>query len=190
MKLVYVLGSFLIVCVVVGSLLFVRVYEEKNLSINCVPTFVDGGGPYYKPNSPFRAKISSDENNGEKLVVEGKVVMNDCKTPVAGATIDIWQANETGDYEDEWYRGQIKSGKDGSYRFETVVPKGYGEGTGYRPPHIHFKVWIDGREVITSQMFLPAAREQKIEEAYIMKVESKKTTESVGHLGKHDIVLP
>jgi len=47
----------------------------------CVPTFADGGGPYYKSNSPYnREKIVPDKNNGEQLVVSGKMLRNDCKT--------------------------------------------------------------------------------------------------------------
>lgn len=155
----------------------------------CIPTFLDGGGPYYQPNTPFREKISPDEHEGEQLIVTGKLLRSDCVTPVSGAVIDLWQANESGSYEDEWYRGQITTADDGSYRFESVVPKGYGEGTGYRPPHIHFKVFQNGREVITSQMFLPAAREQMIEPAYIVSLETKES-ENRSHQAYHDIILP
>ncbi|HLL60425.1 MAG TPA: hypothetical protein VK338_01800 [Candidatus Nitrosocosmicus sp.] len=154
---------------------------------NCIPTFLDGGGPYYKPNSPFREKIVPDKNNGEKLIVKGKVLQNDCKTPVANAVIDLWQANETGNYQDEWYRGKIRTGGNGTYQFESVVPKGYGEGTGYRPPHIHFKVFINDVEIITSQMFFPEAKEKPgFEDAYIMSLTSKNKI----HTGQHNIILP
>jgi protocatechuate 3,4-dioxygenase beta subunit len=157
---------------------------------NCTPTFEDGGGPYYKLNVPFRQNIAPDENKGEKLIVQGKILRQDCSTPLAGSVLDIWQANESGSYEDEWYRGKVTASEDGSYMFETVVPKGYGEGTGYRPPHIHFKANFNNQEIITSQMFLPAAREQQIEEAYIIKVETKEENGTKVHYGYHDIILP
>ena len=85
--------------------------------INCIPTFADGGGPYYKQNSPFRNNIAPENNNGEKLIVRGKVLKNDCITPVANAVLDIWQANETGNYQDEWYRGQVRTDDQGNYFF-------------------------------------------------------------------------
>lgn len=159
-------------------------------SSDCTPTFVDGGGPYYKANAPFRDNIAPEENQGQKLVVSGKVLKRDCQTPLAEAVIDIWQANESGNYEDEWYRGQITAAADGSYVFTTVIPQGYGQGTAYRPPHIHFKIWDSNRLVITSQMFLPAARNQQIEEAFIVKLESKTENGQDVYYATHDIVVP
>lgn len=156
----------------------------------CTPTFADGGGPYYQPNAPFRQNIAPENHTGEKLIVQGKVLAADCQTIIPGTVLDIWQANESGSYEDEWYRGQITVAEDGSYMFETVIPQGYGQGTGYRPPHIHFKAYRDGQLIITSQMFLPAARNQQIEEAYIMQVESQEQDGQTVHQGYHDIVLP
>jgi protocatechuate 3,4-dioxygenase beta subunit len=165
--------------------------ENPTPKIGCKPTFRDGGGPYYKPNSPFREKIVPEINNGEKLIVTGKVLKTDCATPVPNAVVDIWQANETGSYQDEWYRGRIKSDDSGNYKFETVIPKGYGEGTGYRPPHIHFKIFAGGKEIITSQMFFPEAKGKSgFDEAYIMKVETAGDSGSKVHNGYHNIILP
>lgn len=152
----------------------------------CIPAFLDGGGPYYKENAPFRQSLSPDENNGQKLIVSGKLLLSDCKSVVKNAILDIWQANESGNYEGEWYRGRVNVDEDGFYKFETVIPKGYGEGTGYRPPHIHFKVWKDNKLIITSQMFLPEASNQKIEKVYI--IETKKKGDFF--YGKHNIILP
>ncbi len=160
-------------------------------SEDCIPTFADGGGPYYQENSPFREKIVPENNEGIKLLVSGKVLLNDCKTPVSNAVIDIWQANESGDYQDEWYRGKINTDNKGSYSFETVVPKGYGEGTGYRPPHIHFKIFVDDQEIITSQMFFPEVKGTPgFEDAYIMKVEETERSGDRILEANHNIILP
>lgn len=165
--------------------------QTGQLNENCVPTFMDGGGPYYKPDSPFRSKIVPDDNKGEKLVVTGRLLRNDCNTPVPGAVIDIWQANESGNYEDEWYRGRITSDKEGNFVFESVIPKGYGEGTGKRPPHIHFKVFENGAEIITSQMFFPEiSGTEGFDDAYIMKLETTTKSGTSVHSGYHDIILP
>lgn len=166
--------------------------DEQRVSLRppCVPTFVDGGGPYYKLNAPKRSELAPKNSKGEVLFVTGRVLANDCATPVANVTVDIWQANESGSYEDEWYRGQITSNDRGEYAFSTVIPKGYGEGTGYRPPHIHFKIWKDGKEIITSQMFLPASRAQGIEEPYIMTLTKTTEDERTFYRGTHDIILP
>lgn len=153
----------------------------------CVPTFLDGGGPYYEPDTPFRENIAPEDHSGTVLKVTGKVLNSDCTSSVSGVIVDIWQANESGNYDDVWYRGRVQTSADGSYTFTTVIPKGYGEGTAFRPPHIHFKIWQESTEIITSQMFLPESRAQGIEEAYIMEVSQ---LEDGSFLGKHDIILP
>lgn len=81
--------------------------------------------------------------------------------PVAGAVVEIWQTDPHGRYNDArdrspgrrdpnfQYWGKAVTGGDGSYSFVTLVPGGYHP----RPPHIHFKVWVDGKERLTSQMY-------------------------------------
>jgi protocatechuate 3,4-dioxygenase beta subunit len=159
-------------------------------SVSCIPTFRDGGGPYYQANTPLRTNLAPETNTGEMLTVTGTIVAADCVTPLANVILDIWQANESGNYEDEWYRGRVETNDRGEYSFTTVVPKGYGEGTAYRPPHIHFKVWQNNQELVTSQMFLPASRAQGIEEAYIMKLETETKNGVTSHQGQHTIILP
>jgi protocatechuate 3,4-dioxygenase beta subunit len=154
---------------------------------NCVPTFADGGGPYYKPNSPFRTKIVPENTSGQKLTVSGKVLMNDCKTVMPNAVLDIWQADENGKYQDSWYRGQVRTDSEGNYSFESVLPKGYGEGTGYRPPHIHFKVFVNNQEIITSQMFFPDVTGRSgFDNAFIVKLEKNNSE----FKASHNIILP
>lgn len=157
---------------------------------NCVPTFLDGGGPYYQENSPLRDNFAPTNHTGETLVVSGRVLARDCVTPLSHVIVDVWQANESGSYEDEWYRGRVQTNERGEYTFTTVVPKGYGEGTGYRPPHIHFKIWQNDQLLVTSQMFMPASRAQGIEEPYIMKLETKTDHNVTAHYGSHDIIVP
>ncbi len=157
----------------------------------CTPTFADGGGPYYLPNTPFRDVIHPAQYTGDKLIVSGKLLNNDCQTPVADAVLDVWQADDKGEYVNDWYRGNIRTDAGGNYRFETVVPKGYGEGTGQRPPHIHFKVFISEKEIITSQMFFPETRGTPgFDDAYIMNTETKEEDGKPVHYGTHDIILP
>lgn len=186
------LGVLTSVIVALGIGLKIRSQQLAHppTTATCIPTFVDGGGPYYQANTPFRDNIAPDESNGEKLIVSGRVLMSDCVTPLANAVVDIWQANESGNYEDEWYRGRVTTDAHGNYSFTTVIPLGYGEGTAYRPPHIHFKIWQNDKLLITSQMFLPPSRNQGIEEAYIMEVTEKKVSFEKTHLGRHDIILP
>ncbi len=165
--------------------------NTENSVIACIPTFPDGDGPYYKTDAPQRYKIVPQNSNGEKLVISGKLLRNDCKGVVANTIIDIWQADETGVYKDDWYRGRVTTDSKGRYKFETVMPSGYGEGTGFRPPHIHFKIWENNKLLITSEMFFPESKgKHGIEDAFIMKLNSKTFFNKTTHTGYHDIILP
>lgn len=184
-----------IVLIIIGYDIYtsqpVRPYVAPTVSKRCIPTFADGGGPYYKENSPFRQNIAPSEHNGTKLLVKGRILRKDCTTPVANAVLDIWQANESGEYQDTWYRGKVKSDSQGHYVFETVIPKGYGEGTGYRPPHIHFKVFENDKEIITSQMFFPEVKGTPgFEDDYIMELKPENSAGQKYFSGYHDIILP
>lgn len=163
-----------------------NVQEKKR---TCIPTFIDGGGPYYLPNAPFRTVIHPEQTNGDLLVVSGKLLRNDCQTPIIDGVIDLWQADEEGNYVPEWYRGKIRSGSDGTFAFSTVIPKGYGEGTNFRPPHIHFKVFENSTELVTSQMFFPDVQ-GRFEDAYIMKIEEDTAEGKKIFRASHDIIIP
>jgi protocatechuate 3,4-dioxygenase beta subunit len=92
--------------------------------------------------------------------------MDEKLQPIAGALIDIWQANKHGRYHHEddpnpapldtnfqgW--GQIKSDAQGRYVFKTVIPGAYPVSQSWwRPPHIHFKVSMRGFHELTTQMY-------------------------------------
>ena len=93
--------------------------------------------------------------------------------PVAGAVVDLWQANAKGRYAHPRDRnpapldpdfqgaGRVISDAEGRYRFITIKPAPYAleyiEGNpsdaGYRPAHLHFKVSKTGLSVLTTQMY-------------------------------------
>ncbi len=163
----------------------------RHESVDCIPTFQDGDGPYYISDAPFRDVLMPATASGDVLKVSGTLYRNDCNTAVAGAVIDIWQADDTGTYKSDWHRGRITTNKNGSYNFKTVMPGGYGEGTGYRPPHIHFKIWEHGVLRITSEMFFPEVRGRAgFADTYIIKLKSRTKLGKIEHEGYHDIILP
>jgi protocatechuate 3,4-dioxygenase beta subunit len=93
----------------------------------------------------------------------GLRVLDTACTPVPGAAVEIWHADATGDYsafsdggggKDEgsgttFMRGTQLSGADGIVEFLTVYP-GWYRG---RAVHIHLRVHLNDRAVLTSQMF-------------------------------------
>jgi protocatechuate 3,4-dioxygenase, beta subunit len=103
--------------------------------------------------------------NGEILIVRGHV-LTPTGRPVAGARIEIWQANSAGRYRhpsdktseplDPNFDGfaVLTTDQEGGYSFRTVKPGGYRTPHGdMRPPHIHFLVEFDADRLITQMYF-------------------------------------
>lgn len=94
---------------------------------------------------------------GKPLVVTGIVRADDC-APLGGATIHAWQTNGKGRYgpvvggRDRccYLTGTLRTGDDGRYTLDTVMPRGYGNG----PPHIHMEAGHpDAEGVVTELVF-------------------------------------
>jgi protocatechuate 3,4-dioxygenase beta subunit len=93
--------------------------------------------------------VAAGWRDGTRLTVSGTVYGPDCETPLAGASIQVWQTNAAGEYgpgqgtgdERCCYLGAgLRTDARGRYRFETVRP-GHYKGEAQPPPaHIHFEV--------------------------------------------------
>lgn len=100
-------------------------------------------GPYYKADAPYRNQLTTPAAGDTRLVISGTVYGCDCVTPLADATVDVWQANTAGEYDNTGFelRGRIRTDAEGRYSFETIVPGQYLNGpNNYRPSHIHYRV--------------------------------------------------
>jgi protocatechuate 3,4-dioxygenase beta subunit len=141
----------------------------------------DVEGPLYREDPPWREKpvkiyeAYEGVENGDVLFVHGRVTSAD-GTSISDAILDIWQTGPDGGYDlwderqpDYNFRGRFGVDEDGSYDFQTMVPKPYTvptdgpvggllEATGqhpWRPAHIHFKVEAEGHEPLITQVFFP-----------------------------------
>lgn len=104
---------------------------------------------------------------GEVILVTGRV-LDLSGNPLAGASVEIWQTDANGIYDhpgdsstgsrDQGFQfyGASIAGDDGAYAFRTVQP-GYYEP---RPRHIHVKVKLDGRTLLTTQFYFEEDRQQ------------------------------
>lgn len=137
-------------------------FEPDQPRAACDPTPANIEGPYYRAGAPEREDIAPD-TEGTTLEVSGRVFDTDC-TPLADATVDIWQCDPDGRYDndgsmpglpDDVYllRGKVKTDADGNYSFRTVVPGRYLNGGNFRPRHIHVKVSAPGLSVLTTQLY-------------------------------------
>ena len=116
------------------------------------PTQRQTEGPYFKPDSPRRASLLDPGMTGTKIVVTGMVLSTACQ-PIARALIDVWHADDRGDYDNAGFRlrGHQFTDDQGRYRLETIVPGIYPG----RTRHFHVKVQAPSRPVLTTQLYFP-----------------------------------
>jgi len=124
-------------------------------------------GPYYLAASPVRADIREGLPG---VTVELRFhVFDETGAPLPGARVDVWHCDAQGRYSGfgdapgreppaalkaaRFLRGVQPVDGGGMAVFQTVYP-GWYEG---RTTHIHYKVWLGGRSLLTSQVFLPDA---------------------------------
>ena len=124
-------------------------------------------GPYYLDPKLIRAQIA-EGRVGVPLRVDLRVIESATCAPIVGARVDLWHADAQGIYSgyegqgdkqdlstvgENFLRGtQFTDGK-GAASFQTIYPGWYAG----RATHIHFKVLLDERSVLTGQMYFPDA---------------------------------
>lgn len=115
-------------------------------------TLAETEGPYYKAGAPESSDLTTADMGGTRLTLTGYVVTTDC-SPVAGAKVEIWQADSSGSYDNSGYtlRGYVLTDASGQFTIRTVVP---GEYPG-RTEHIHVKVTPPGGTTLTTQVYFP-----------------------------------
>jgi protocatechuate 3,4-dioxygenase beta subunit len=109
-------------------------------------------GPYFKPSSPQRADLVEPNTKGQLVEINGQVVTRSCR-PVARALLDLWHADERGEYDNAGfrYRGHVFTDGEGRYRFRTIMPALYPG----RTRHYHIKVQAPEWPVLTTQLYFP-----------------------------------
>jgi protocatechuate 3,4-dioxygenase, beta subunit len=129
------------------------------------PTPAQSEGPFYPVQLPEDADGDLLRNGalvyaqGQEAWVSG-TVRDTGGAFVKGAVVDIWQCDHAGRYRhpgdgsraDPAFQGfgRITVGADGAFRFRTMRPSAY---VG-RTPHIHVKVWLGKRELLTTQLYV------------------------------------
>lgn len=122
-------------------------------------------GPYYPVAVP-------DDSDGDLLIngrlhyaqgkptwLRGEVTDPDGR-PIRGAQVEIWQCDDHGHYHhpgdgnraDKAFQGfgRVTVDSEGRYRFRTIEPVPYAG----RTPHIHMKVKLGDRELLTTQVYM------------------------------------
>ncbi|SFB56048.1 Dioxygenase [Rhizobium sp. NFR07] len=149
------------------------------------PTLEREAGPFFKPNSPLKRDLYPDSPHGERITVAGVILDTRC-WPLSGSLVEIWQADEKGDYDSVGFRlrGHQFSDTQGRWWFNTIVPALYPG----RTRHFHFKVQRPGGRVITTQLYFPGearnAGDRLFDEALLLNI--KQTGD--GKFGRFDFV--
>jgi protocatechuate 3,4-dioxygenase beta subunit len=161
-------------------------------------------GPFYRRNAPYRAKVTPPLEPGKVLLITGRVWALDTRKPLAGATLDIWQANEKGRYDNDdsknppakdvyVNRARLITDEQGRYEFETIHPGSYLNGAQYRPPHVHYRVAMARYTTLITQLYFEGDKYQDkdpfIRKSLIIKLEPRKNGEAEYKAGVFDIVL-
>lgn len=163
--------EFILLSDVLGlSMLVVGLNHSKHADATPSTVF----GPFFVDGSPRFANGDDIANGapGEPCLVQGRI-LSVTGEPVAGARIEVWQADDDGfydvqqDIDEPRGRGHLFSETDGRFWFWSVKPKYYpipadgpvGElldkanRSPMRPAHIHFMVSADGYETVTTHVF-------------------------------------
>lgn len=122
-------------------------------------------GPFYPvelpPDTDFDLLRQGDLRyaRGQATWLDGAVLDRDGR-PVRGANVEIWQCDVDGHYRhprdggrsDPAFQsfGRAAVDAQGRYRFHTIRPVAYAG----RTPHIHVKVKLAQRELLTTQLYV------------------------------------
>jgi catechol 1,2-dioxygenase len=141
---------------------------------SCALTTSDIIGPFYRFGAPFQTKLAGPDEPGERLIISGKVYSSDCRSQLPNTLIEVWQANNAGQYDtnkpgnftehvDFHLRGMMLTDQQGNYEFETIMPgrypippnlPGLEKYAGVmRPAHIHFRVSEMLHVPLTTQLY-------------------------------------
>ena len=170
--------EFILLSDVLGLSMLVETISNRKFGVATESTVL---GPFHVVESPVRELGDNIDlvGTGPKCVVTGRVVSVD-GSPLPGATLDVWQANDQGFYDVQQPdvqprtngRGLFTADEKGEFWFRTIVPSHYpiptdgpvGElliATGrhaYRPAHIHSIVTAPGHRDLTTHIFVAGSK--------------------------------
>lgn len=166
--------EFILLSDVLGVSMLVETINHRTGGIATESTVL---GPFHMVASPRRQLGDTIDlvGNGTPCLVSGSVSGPDGE-PLAGATVDVWQADENGFYDVQQpdlqppgnLRGLFTADDEGRFWFRSVVPRYYpipDDGTvgrllgatgrhPNRPAHLHFIASAPGYRPVTTHVFV------------------------------------
>jgi protocatechuate 3,4-dioxygenase beta subunit len=136
------------------------------------PTPSQTEGPFYPVDMPKDSDADLLRNGslqytrGTPVTLAGSVTDVQGK-PLRGGAVEIWQCDGEGHYHhpgdggraDPAFQGfgRVVLDGEGRYRFRTIRPVAYSG----RAPHIHLKVKLANRELLTTQVYVQGDRDNE-----------------------------
>ena len=143
---------------------------------NATPSSVEG--PFHRA-APTRANgdwiaCGPERQRGETMVLRG-MIADLTGNAIAGATVDVWQADDAGHYDSQDrrqslgnLRGVFTTNERGEFWFRSIMPSSYPVPTDgpagellralgrhpMRPAHIHVRVVAEGFKPVTTHVFI------------------------------------
>jgi protocatechuate 3,4-dioxygenase beta subunit len=150
------------------------------------PTIAQIEGPYFTPNAPLKRDLAADAPAGERILIGGFVLDVKCQ-PVSRALVQLWQADETGAYDDRGFklRGHQFTDANGLWWFSTIVPGLYPG----RTRHVHLKVQRAGGPVLTTQLYFPDESRNRSDRFFDKRLLMRFTDFEESRLGRFDFVI-
>jgi catechol 1,2-dioxygenase len=135
---------------------FIR-FNGTNYEGDCETT-TDILGPFYRPDAPVRSDMRIKNDKGQLVILTGQVKHKDCKTPLKGATVELWHCSADGVYDNDSpdfkYRAKTNCDEKGKYSFKTILPVPYDVGNGsIRPAHFHMLISAAGYQTLITQLY-------------------------------------
>jgi protocatechuate 3,4-dioxygenase beta subunit len=150
------------------------------------PTIRQTEGPFFKPRSPERSDLREPGIKGQSIEVAGFVLTRGCR-PVERALVDLWHADDEGEYDNAGFRlrGHQYTDTQGRYRFLTIMPAAY---VG-RTRHYHVKVQPPGGRVLTTQLYFPGEAKNRGDGLFRRELLMKVAKAGGSLTGRFDFVL-
>jgi catechol 1,2-dioxygenase len=168
-------NEFLLLADVLGVSQLIETLAHEKTTTSVGSSLV---GPFFRAGAPLRARgaaIMSDETEGARVHVSGRVYDATTRAPIAGARIETWQCANDGLYEnqdadqpDYNLRGAFETAADGTFDFVALVPVPYpvpsdgpagdllrlARRSPLRAAHLHVIASAPGHETLVTQIFI------------------------------------
>jgi protocatechuate 3,4-dioxygenase beta subunit len=136
---------------VAGGLSLARAISQPSQGARAfTPTPGNTLGPFYKAGAPRKERLIETGAAGSPLLVAGRVINTEGRA-LADARVEVFHADASGEYDMRSFncRGEIPVSRSGEYRYETIIPAGYGG----RAQHIHYVISAPGHKRLVTQLY-------------------------------------